>query len=126
MHFNAAAFGFEYTLYQWRNSERDLGLLMEYLYDGRDEFNPPTNFNNDVFVGSRLAFNDTRDTALLFGVIVDAENNETLVNLELQTRLSAAFTLEMESRIFVNPEENGGFAAFANDSYLELKGTWHF
>ena len=49
--FAAAVGGFEYTLYQVSESSADVGLLLEYQYDGRDEFEPVTITDNDVFVG---------------------------------------------------------------------------
>jgi hypothetical protein len=71
--FAAAVGGFEYTFYQVRESSADIGLLLEYQYDGRDEFEPITIADNDVFVGTRLALNDVQDTALLAGVSYDVQ-----------------------------------------------------
>ena len=67
--FAAAVGGVEYTLFQALGAA-DIGVLVEYLYDGRDDEAPFTPFDDDVFVGSRLAWNDTRDTALLVGAII--------------------------------------------------------
>jgi hypothetical protein len=66
--FAAAVGGFEYTFYQVSESTVDVGLLLEYQYDGRTEFEPVTIADNDVFVGTRLAFNDVQDTAVLAGL----------------------------------------------------------
>ena len=54
--FAAAVGGFEYTLYQVSETSADVGLLLEYQYDGRNEFEPVSIADNDVFVGrdSRL------------------------------------------------------------------------
>jgi len=67
--FYAAVSGFEHTLYGIFASRIDLGLLMEYLIDGRDtRFAPPSFGNNDIFAGMRIALNDSQDsTALLAG-----------------------------------------------------------
>ena len=45
---------------------------MEYLYDGRDSFEAPvTSFDDDVFVGTRIALNDVQDTSMLIVGVVD-------------------------------------------------------
>ena len=63
----AAVGGFEYTFYQVGESAADIGLLLEYQYDGRNELEPITLNDNDLFVGTRLALNDTQDTSVLRG-----------------------------------------------------------
>ena len=48
--FAAAVGGFEYTFFGITDAGADLGVLVEYLYDGRDEVEaPPTTQENDVF-----------------------------------------------------------------------------
>ena len=63
--FQAAVGGFEYTFYGVRESAADVGLRMEYQYDNRSIAEPPTLTDNDLFVGTRLAFNDAQDSAIL-------------------------------------------------------------
>ncbi|NIP18147.1 MAG: hypothetical protein GWM87_08310, partial [Xanthomonadales bacterium] len=48
-----------------RGGASDLGVLVEYLHDGRAESEPLTVFDDDVFVGARWALNDTQDTSVL-------------------------------------------------------------
>jgi len=100
--FAAMVGGFEYTLFQVFESAADLGLLAEYLYDGRDEDEaPPTSFDNDVFLGSRLALNDVQDTTVLSGAVVDVEDGSTALFVEAERRLGASWKLEVESRLFL-------------------------
>jgi len=66
--FGAAVGGFEYTFYGIGDSSADVGLLLEYLYDDRNDVSPPTASDNDLFVGTRLALNDSDDTSVLAGV----------------------------------------------------------
>ena len=84
--FAAAVGGFEYSFYQVSDSSADIGLLLEYQYDGRDEFEPVTINDNDVFVAARLAFNDIQDTAVLAGFSYDTDTGETFVNIEAERR----------------------------------------
>jgi hypothetical protein len=95
--FAAAVGGFEYTFYQVSESTIDVGLLLEYQYDGRNEFEPVTIADNDVFVGTRLAFNDVQDTAVLAGLSYDTDTGETFITTRARpsstSRLSGALAI---------------------------------
>jgi hypothetical protein len=65
--------GFERTLVGVFGSSTDLGLLAEYLYDSRG-LKATTPFQNDLFLGTRLAFNDVQGSELLTGAIIDLES----------------------------------------------------
>jgi hypothetical protein len=134
--FGAAVAGFEYTLYQILERSWDLGLIAEYLYDGRDDldFSGPgdtsdssaTAFENDAFAGTRLALNDAQDTSLLVGGIVDAENGSTALFVEGERRLGDSWFLEMESRLFLGVDDEDALAAFADDDFVTLRLTRYF
>ena len=70
--FFATVGGFEYTFSNIKSSGIDIGVLLEYHYDerGKGSFTP---FDNDLFIGSRLAFNDVQSTDVLYGAIIDLE-----------------------------------------------------
>ena len=135
--FFASVAGFEYTLYQVLGRSWDLGLLAEYLYDGRDEgFTPEpfgltsespfTVFQNDVFAGARLAFNDTQDTEALAGVTTDAEDGSMAMFIEAQRRFGENWTAELESRLFFNVDQDNIADAFRDDDFLTLRVTRFF
>ena len=135
--FFASVAGFEYTLYQVLGRSWDLGLLAEYLYDGRDEgFTPEpfgltsqspfTVFQNDVFAGARLAFNDTQDTEALAGVTTDAEDGSMAMFIEAQRRFGENWTAEFESRLFFNVDQDNIADAFRDDDFLTLRVTRFF
>jgi hypothetical protein len=113
--FAAVVAGFEYTLYSVLESRVDVGLLTEYLYDGRDQFDPerdryippqpfnyapPTPFNHDIFVGTRLNFNDEQSTELLIGGVIDQKTQATLLSLEAGRRLGEQWKIELDARFF--------------------------
>ncbi|MGF1503165.1 MAG: hypothetical protein ACFBSD_15260 [Paracoccaceae bacterium] len=100
--FASAVGGVEYTFFDIRRSGVDLGLIGEYLYDGRDETRAPiTLFENDVFAGARVTLNDVQDTELLAGAIVDVETGGTVGSVELQRRIGERMLLEVEGRFFI-------------------------
>ena len=124
--FGAFVGGFEYTRYQVLGSAADLGVLGEYLYDGRDVTAPPTAFDNDGFVGARLALNDTQDTALLAGAVVDLEDGTVAARVETERRLTDRLTLELESRLFGSVDPENLLQSFRNDSFLTVRLSLFF
>lgn len=118
--FGALVGGFEYTLYQSLGAG-DIGLLAEYLYDGRDVTAPPTSFDNDVFVGTRLALNDAFDTQLLAGTIVDLDDGSLAARVEAERRLTSNLKVELEGRFFLNVAEGNPLSLFERDSFFNLR-----
>lgn len=94
--YSAYAAGFEYTLIGIFGTAADLGLLGEYMNDSRET--QRTLYQDDIFVGGRLAMNDTQSTEVLFGVIDDQENEEQLVLIEASRRLGSSGQLSLEYR----------------------------
>ncbi|MFQ5610073.1 MAG: hypothetical protein ACE5F8_07365, partial [Woeseiaceae bacterium] len=113
--FAAAVGGFEYTFYQVGDSAADVGLLLEYQYDGRNAQEPVTVADNDVFVGTRLALNDTQDTAILAGVAYDAESGETFLNIEAERRIGDAWVFELRARGVSGADPGDITDSFVND-----------
>ena len=70
--FNALTTGFEYTFYGIIGSSIDLGSLLEYSWEDRNE-NAGV-FDNDLFAGFRVAFNDVQSSEILAGFIIDTDN----------------------------------------------------
>lgn len=118
--FAAAVGGLEYTFYQVNDSAADIGALLEYQYDGRDEQEPITVADNDVFFGARLALNDTQDTAALAGVGYDLDTGETFVNVEADRRLGENFVFEFRARAFLGADRQDVTYALSNDDYVQL------
>lgn len=120
--FAATVAGFEYTFFQIAGTDMDLGVLGEYLYDGREEgVAPLTVFQNDVFAGTRLTFNDTQDTALLAGTIVDVEDHSASLRLEAERRLGDAYKLELEAQFFVHQHPANFSAALEDEDFAVLR-----
>lgn len=122
--FFAATGGFEYTLFGVADTAADLGLLLEYHYDGRNQDAPASTFDNDIFVGSRLALNDEQATEFLGGFIVDQREQDILALFEAERRITETWFAEVEARLFLNPSENS--AAFQDDSHLIFRVSRYF
>lgn len=124
--FAASVAGFEYTFYQVGESVADVGLLLEYLYDGRDTDAPPVLFQNDLFAGARLSMNDTQDSSLLAGAIVDVEDQSTSLSIEAERRIGESWTIELESRWFVHTASGNLLHFIKNDDYITLRMRKYF
>jgi hypothetical protein len=122
----AAVGGFEYTFYQVGDSSTDVGLLLEYQVDGRDEREPVTIADNDVFVGSRLAFNDVQDSAVLAGVSYDIDTGETFVNIEAERRFGEDWFAELRVRTIAGARPGDATYWLQSDDYVQLNVAWYF
>lgn len=124
--FVAAVTGIEYTFFGVRDGGADVGVLFEYLYDGRSELAPPTVYDNDIFLGTRLALNDSGDTSVLAGTVIDTSTHEAFVNVEASRRLGDNLTLDARLRMFANARPGDASFSLEDDDYLELAISWYF
>lgn len=99
--FSSWVAGFEYTLFGLFGTAMDLGVVGEQLRDTRRTGNAPvTPFDDDHFLGLRMAGNDAQDTELLVGAIRDRKNGAVQGAVEFQRRLGTSHLLEVEMRVF--------------------------
>ena len=124
--FEAVVAGFEYSFFSLFGTALDLGLVAEYLYDGRSTTAPSTPFENDVFVGGRLAFNDVGSTSILAGAIVDDQTGATLVTIEASRRLGGRWTIELEAVAFFDVPSTALLYGVRRDDYVQLRLSWFF
>lgn len=124
--FASTVAGFEYTFFDIRQSGVNVGLIGEYLYDSRDQTRAPiTLFENDAFIGTRIALNDTQDTEILAGAIVDNDTRGTVASIEAQTRVGERMLLEAEARFFIGSDDPL-VEPFKDDDHLLLRLTYFF
>ena len=121
----AAVGGFEYTFFDLAGSGLDVGLLAEYQWDERGT-GATTPFQDDVFVGSRLDWNDVAGTELLVGAALDLESDALFVNVEGSRRLGERYELELRLRFFDADGAAEPLTAFDRDDYLQLSLRRYF
>jgi hypothetical protein len=117
--------GTEYTFIGILESDADLGIVVEYLYDNRDK-SATTFLENDIMMGLRLAMNDAQSTEALLGFIVDADTQEALISLEASRRLGDNWKLEFEIRSFQHIENGGLLSTLKNDGLAQLDISFYF
>ncbi len=82
--------------------------------------------DNDVFIGTRLAFNDVQDTSVLAGAVVDIDTQERFFNLEAERRLGENYVLEARLRIFDGDRQVNQLFSVDRDDYLQIKLVRYF
>ncbi|GLR70308.1 hypothetical protein [Agaribacter marinus] len=121
--------GFEHTLYGVFDSVVDLGLLMEHSWDSRgegDENEVTTNFQNDLYVGARLAINDAQSSELLMGIGTDLEHNASSFIFEFTRRVGNSIKVSADIRIIQSSESSDLLYGLKEDDHLQLTMDWYF
>ena len=117
--------GGEYSLYSVFDSDIDLTLIGEWNRDGRRE--RATNvFQNDVFVGARLAFNDVEGTDLIVGMLEDADLGTRSLSAEMNRRLSDAWSMHLEAVLFSDVDRADPAYQTRRDSFVEMSLIYSF
>jgi len=127
--FWATQAGFEYSFVGIFDSNADLGLLTEYSWDSRGEGSiqdPGASFQNDLFFGSRIAFNDMQSSEVLMGFSTDLDHSATSFILEANRRLGDNFKAVIDIRIFNSSDPIEQTYAIKNDDHLQLSIEWYF
>ncbi|MGE0658870.1 MAG: hypothetical protein AB7O63_05225, partial [Reyranellaceae bacterium] len=119
--FFATVVGGEYTIKNALAADVDLGLIAEFNYDGRNGDNPATIFDKDAFAGLRLTFNDTSDSRILLGALIDVEDASTYLYLEASRRIYSNWRIEVEGRYFASGSDKDALRAIDSDSFAQLR-----
>ena len=123
--YSASTFGGEYTFYSVSGSAVDLTLLSEWNYDARRQY--ATNiFQNDFFLGARIAFNDVQSTEILTSILRDADSSGQVLTLELNRRISDQWSLRLEAIALRGIQEADLTYLTRRDSFVELNLIYNF
>ena len=117
--------GFEYTFGNLGGRGTDVGVLTEYLYDQRSE-QATTPLEDDIFIGTRIAFNDPQSTEILAGFAWDLDDEGNFISVEAERRIGNAWKLSLELRNFSNTQPRDPLYVFRNDDHLRLELARYF
>lgn len=98
--FGAVTGGFEYTFYSVKGSIVDVGLILEYNYDSRDN-NSFIVFQNDFFTGVRLTLSDVGSTEFLAGSFIDRVDGSVFIAAEAARRFGDNWKILLEGRGYI-------------------------
>jgi len=112
--------GFEYTYFSVWDTNGDIGVLCEYLHDGRGSLAPPTNFDDELFLGLRWTANDLDNTSFLGGGLFDLHTGSGVYSAEFTTRFGSNWKIDVKAQVFTNvsPTEAVLYAARKDHNLL--------
>lgn len=119
--FGALAAGFEYSFFSIFATTADLGVIAEYLYDDRGDDAPATPFDDDIFMGMRLALNDVQSTAVLAGAIMDRDSQSSFFSVEAERRIGESWKIEVESRVLFNVPQSDIVFGLRDDDFIQIR-----
>ncbi len=123
--YDAYVAGFEYTFYGIFESPTDLGLLLEYAYDGRSK-DEADFLDNDVFLGTRFAFNDAQSSEILAGFFIDADNQSRSFRVEGTRRFGDSWKGTLELQTFSDIDSEDRLVAFEKDDFVLVEMAYYF
>lgn len=122
---SALVSGFEYSFYDIKSSGADIGIVSEWLYDDRGEESTQP-FQNDLFVGLRLAMNNEQSLEGLLGVIADLDDGGQIVSLEASRRFGNSFKASLLMRLWESTDDDPQLSAFEREDNLQLDIAYFF
>ncbi|GAA0857978.1 hypothetical protein [Aliiglaciecola litoralis] len=124
--YSALVGGFEYTKVGVFDTAFDLGWLMEYQYDGRDNLLLVPS-QNDLMLGSRIVFNDIDGTEVLLGMVQDLdESSSRMAFIEASSRISDNWKWKLDAWLFSSEVPNEPIYQFRRDDFVELSLEYYF
>jgi hypothetical protein len=123
--FAAATGGAEYTFYALGGSLADLGILLEFSFDDRQD--RATIFaENDLMAGLRFSANDPAGSTALLGIIQDMDSSTKIIRLEASRRLSDAWKIILEGTFFADVEQDDILYDLRRDDFFRLELNYYF
>ena len=120
-HFGIAG-GTEYTIYGLRETTSDLGIIVEYTFDDRNDFA----FNNEGVLALRWTKNDIKSTSLLAGLVADMSGSSNRFFAEFEQRIRDDLKVFIDMSINGEIDADDFTYAFEEDSQLTLKIAKYF
>ncbi|NNF01315.1 MAG: hypothetical protein HKN22_01385 [Bacteroidia bacterium] len=117
--------GGEYTFSNMFRSGIDLGLIAEYNYDDRGE-ELISALDDDIFLGTRIAFNDKQSTDFIGGVIIDRNNQTQRYFAEANRRIGDSWKLSLKAFGYNNIDESEFLYLLRKDGYMEASLAKYF
>ncbi len=117
--------GLEYSQYGVFESNADLGWLVEYSWDERGKSSTSI-FQNDIFIGTRLALNDIDSSELLAGFGYDLDFQSTSFIVESSKRIGDDIKVSLEARFFNSDQKLDRLYYFRNDDHVQLSAQYYY
>ena len=109
--------GLEYSFYSIADGLFDLGLLAEQHYDSRDDRATVT-FQNDLFIATRLGFNDAESSEVLAGAFIDMDDDSASFRVEANRRVFTDARISIEAQAFSNVDPGNVSYGLRNSDFI--------
>ena len=103
--YSAYLLGAEYTFYGVFDSNRDVTIFGEWIYDDRGEKATHT-YQDELFIAARLAFNDVGGTEFTAAILKDLDYKSNTLSIEFKRRINDDWSLEIEGIKFLSSDRN--------------------
>ena len=139
--FYAADIGLEYNANSIFTTNIDISWILEYLYDSR-EGSQSSIYQDDLYLASRIAFNNQASTEALLSVTYDSKSKEKIIGMESSWRHSNNIKIQFDGFIIdagkpISPETfiNAGLknqslvkqaALYARQNFIQVTFSYHF
>jgi len=117
--------GFEYSFYSVVESDLDIGIVAEWMYDDRTT-RADTVFQNDLLMGFRFALNDEQSSEALIGVVTDLDGGGDAFSAEASRRIGDKFKLQIEALIWDNADNDNFLSQFQQEDYVQFELGYFF
>lgn len=118
--------GFEYTKVGVFDSSFDLGWLIEYQHDSRDNLLLVPS-QNDVMLGSRIVFNDVDGTEVLLGMVQDLDETSSRTGfIEASSRINDNWKWRLDMWLFSSDLAQDPIYQYRRDDFVEISLEYYF
>ena len=118
--------GGEYTFNGIFETDTDLSLLAEWMIDGRRR-RATNQYQNDLFLGVRLALNDVQGAEFIAGALLDLDTRTRTLNLEFNRRLTDSVSVKAEAVLLLQVDKADTIVhQTRRDSFIALNLTYSF
>jgi hypothetical protein len=124
-HENAFVAGVELLYPQAFGGNTDLSAMVEYNWDERGD-DATTPYQDDLFTGIRLTFNDTASSDALIGIITDLEHDSRFGRIRISTRYGERLRIGFEAYWFQSGWQNDAIYTVRNDDHVILTFKYYY
>jgi hypothetical protein len=100
-------------------------LIGEWAYDERGS-GSTTGFDNDLMIGTRLAFNDADSTEVLAGLKQDLDSDERVFSVESSRRIGDNWKVAVDAFFVLDSSGRDAIHVFRNDDNLQIELSYYF
>ena len=123
--YSARLVGGEYTFYAVLDSDKDVGLILEWISDARGE-RSTNSFQNDLFLATRVSFNDIQSTEAVIGITYDLDSDSRVFDARIERRITDSWSFRANAQVLWNTEGDLFVDPVEKDDHIGLVLEYHF